>query len=183
MAYKYGSDSWGWVPLRVFPLPPGAAAAYILERLGQQAESDIHEFPSKSNKAFPKASTMRLTVLLVLFVATFVSGFVDFTSAEDAASTNNAPTLKRIALDKLVGRHRGSQTVGSEERVGAPGALWFAARMNKGKSKISTQSTEGIAQGWPKWAKALLILGAVGVVSGTVGGGVLLTNSRNHPSS
>ncbi|KAE9007424.1 hypothetical protein PR003_g15373 [Phytophthora rubi] len=135
---------------------------------------------------------MRLAVILVVIVATFVAnGAMGFARAEDTTHINNS---KRIALDNIVKRLRASQKVGGEERFIVPvGAIWYAAtQMNKADSKI--QSTQNIVHAveastvehhepLPKWAVALVALLGLGAAAGTVYGGVKATEALSNVMS
>ncbi|KAE8992127.1 hypothetical protein PF005_g20034 [Phytophthora fragariae] len=107
---------------------------------------------------------MRLAVILVVIVATFVAnGAMGFARAEDTTHINNS---KRIASDNIVKRLRASQ---------------------KADSKI--QSTQNIVHAvehhepLPKWAVALVALLGLGAAAGTVYGGVKATEALSNVMS
>ncbi|KAJ8524779.1 hypothetical protein ON010_g16337 [Phytophthora cinnamomi] len=128
------------------------------------------------NAAGPQQSTMRLGVFLALFVATFIASCVGFASADGTASDNHS---KRVALDKIIKRLRGSQKLGGEERAAIPvGAYWYAAT---GPSRISSNIVHAVEydEPIPKWAIALIVLISLGIVSGGAYGALKSMQSLN----
>ncbi|KAE8909142.1 hypothetical protein PF010_g18650 [Phytophthora fragariae] len=109
---------------------------------------------------------MRLAVILVVIVATFVAnGAMGFARAEDTTHINNS---KRIASDNIVKRLRASQKVGADSKI---------------------QSTQNIVHAvehhepLPKWAVALVALLGLGAAAGTVYGGVKATEALSNVMS
>ncbi|KAJ8554665.1 hypothetical protein ON010_g9820 [Phytophthora cinnamomi] len=127
--------------------------------------------------AGPRPPPMRLGVFLAVVVATFIASGVGFTSADGTASDNSN---KRVALDKIIKRFRGSQRLGGEERgVTVPVAAYVYA-LNR-PSSISSNIVHAVEhhEPLPKWATALIVLLSLGVVSGGAYGAVKLTQSLN----
>ncbi|EGZ21941.1 hypothetical protein PHYSODRAFT_251351 [Phytophthora sojae] len=123
---------------------------------------------------------MRLVVFLVLAVALLTTRGTGLVSAEDSASDKS----KRIALNKIIKRLRGSHKSVAEERVSvAPvDAYWFAATQMNRPSRINSQSIVHAVEHHeplPKWVTALVVILGLGVVGGGVYGVIKAAHALN----
>ncbi|KAF4138077.1 hypothetical protein GN958_ATG12686 [Phytophthora infestans] len=119
---------------------------------------------------------MRSTLTVVVLVVTFLEIYMVCADAEDTALTNRADTKSDTKLTDFVRNLRG-QNVKDEERT-----VNYAAMSNLLHSTLSGQSAQILHaveshKPLPKWAKALLVVLGLGMVSGSIFGSIKLTQA------
>ncbi|ETP37348.1 hypothetical protein F442_14841 [Phytophthora nicotianae P10297] len=112
--------------------------------------------------------TLYPTLLAALIVAIVLS--------EDTAliNTTAASTIERSDSYYKVRHLKGAQKTNNEERVGAVGATWYATHEmdSPSTSKFISQQSQKILDTTkdntplPKWAKVVVVLAGLGIVSG-----------------
>ncbi|KAG1706393.1 hypothetical protein DVH05_001540 [Phytophthora capsici] len=109
---------------------------------------------------------------LSVLVAVVIASRANVAGAEDTTRVNAEPRNKLLRDD--------------EERVGVPGAAWYATHVMNKPSKLSTQTSQQILHAaqnhepLPKWAKALIVLIGLGIVSGAAVAGVKITHAMTN---
>ncbi|KAK1941014.1 hypothetical protein P3T76_007720 [Phytophthora citrophthora] len=115
---------------------------------------------------------MNATFLLTVFVAAIIANGANVAGAEDTARANPESHNKRLR-----------DNLDDEERVAVAGAAWYATHVMNKPSKLSPQTSQQILHSvqndepLPKWAKAIIVLVGLGVVSGAAVAGVKISQT------
>ncbi|KAF4034815.1 hypothetical protein GN244_ATG13176 [Phytophthora infestans] len=128
---------------------------------------------------------MNRAFYLGLVAVMAVANAIEFVAAEHAAliDADDLTDSERIADARHL---RGIQKTDDEERVGVPAAAWYATHVMRrpSSSELSNQNSQKIFDAekddrpLPKWAKALIILAGLGVVSGAAVSGVKISQAQ-----